>query len=235
MKKSTGSIFLALVFLMVLLSGCAPAPTPAPPTITPKPTSTATPLPSVTPTSVPTDTPTTTPDPSHPSVAKIQTVEFIGKEFELKFKATDQPVHIYEYYVPSENSSDWIELVEIQIYPVNLDGNEPMDFANRTAAAFMQQYPDMRYALLSDNNSDAVILDFFYPTSTRKETGKEFIEWDAFKFFRDVDSEQVIGFHYAKNIEGISSSRPANDVLSDINKTRETIEAAMAEFSLFNP
>ncbi len=113
MKKSIGSIFLVFVFLTVLLSGCAPASTPAPPTITPKPTSTATPLPSATPTSVPTDTPTTTPDPSHPSVANIQTVEFIGKKFELIFKATDQPVQIYEYYLPSENPSDWIELVEI--------------------------------------------------------------------------------------------------------------------------
>lgn len=239
MKKSIRSFFLAFVLLTVLLIGCAPAPTPVPPTFTPLPklssTATATPLPSVTLTSVPADTPTTTPDPGHPSVANIQTVEFIGKKFELKFKATDQPVQIYEYYLPDEGPSDWIELVEIQIYPVNPDGNEPIDFGNRIATAFIQQYPDMQYALLSDNNSDAVILDFFYPTSTRKETGKEFLEWDAFKFFRDVDSEQVIGFHYAKNIEFISSSRSFDDVLSDTNKTRETIEAAMAEFSLFNP
>jgi hypothetical protein len=35
MKKSIQSVFLAFVFLMVLLSGCAPASTPVPPTFTP--------------------------------------------------------------------------------------------------------------------------------------------------------------------------------------------------------
>ena len=56
MKKSIGSVFLALVFLTIVLSGCAPAPTPvppAPPTDTSVPTSTPTKLPTVTPT--PTD------------------------------------------------------------------------------------------------------------------------------------------------------------------------------------
>jgi hypothetical protein len=53
MKKSIGSIFLAFVFLMVLLSGCAPASTPIPPTVTPLPTHT--PVPTMT--AVPTQTP----------------------------------------------------------------------------------------------------------------------------------------------------------------------------------
>jgi hypothetical protein len=65
MKKSIGLVFLAFVFLTVLLSGCAPAPTPFPPTSTPVQTNTplptntslptATPLPTNTP--LPTDTP----------------------------------------------------------------------------------------------------------------------------------------------------------------------------------
>ena len=55
MKKSIGSVFLAFVFLTVLLSGCAPAPTPVPPTLISTPTS-------IPPTAVPpTDTPLPTP------------------------------------------------------------------------------------------------------------------------------------------------------------------------------
>jgi hypothetical protein len=234
MKKSIGSFFLAFVFLTVLLIGCAPAPTPVPPTFTPSPkptsTATATPLPSVTPTSIPTDTPTTTPDLKPPFGSQYTTVEFIGKKFELRFNATDQPVQIYEYYLPNESPSDWIELVEIQIYPVNPDGNKPLDFANRTADAFIKQYPDMRYSLLTKDNADEAILDFFYPTATREG----YLEFDAFKFFRDSSSSHVIGFHYAKNIEGISSSRSSDDVLGDIKKTIEEIESAMAEFNLFS-
>ena len=65
MNKSTGSIFFAFVFLAVLVSGCAPAPTPIPSTSTPLPTNTSlptnTPLPTntlaPTNTSVPTKTP----------------------------------------------------------------------------------------------------------------------------------------------------------------------------------
>jgi hypothetical protein len=55
MKKSIGSVFLAFVFLTVLLSGCAPASTPVPPTLISTPTS-------IPPTAVPpTDTPLPTP------------------------------------------------------------------------------------------------------------------------------------------------------------------------------
>jgi len=157
-------------------------------------------------------------------------IEFIGKKFELKFKDATQPTQIYEYYLPNESPSDWFELVDIEIYPVNPSGNTPIDFANRTADAFKQQYPDMQYSLLTKNNSDEAILDFFYPTATREG----YLEFDAFKYFRDPGSSHVIGFHYAKNVEGISSSRSSDDVLSDLRKTIKEIESAMAEFNLFS-
>ena len=238
MKKSIGLLFLAFVFLTVLLIGCAPAPTPipstftpspAPPTVTPFPTST--PFPSATLTSIPTDTPIATLSPNElSSVANIQTIEFIGKKFEFRFKATDQPVQIYEYYLPNESPSDWFELVEIQVNPVNPSGNKPIDFAKRLADVFKQQNPDGQYALLTDNNSDAVILDFLLPTSTRQG----YLEFNAFKYFTDTTSSQVICFHYAKNIEGITSSRSFDDVLADITITRDEIVSAMAEFNLFS-
>lgn len=56
MKKSIGSVFLAFVFLTALLSGCAPASTPVPPTGIP-PTETSIPSTS---TPVPSDTPAST-------------------------------------------------------------------------------------------------------------------------------------------------------------------------------
>jgi hypothetical protein len=111
---------------------------------------------------------------------------------------------------------------------VNPDGNEPIDFAERTAAAFIRQYPDMRYALLADNQSDAVILDFFYPTSTREG----YLEFDAFKYFTDSGGSQVIAFHYAKNIEDFSPSRSYDDVLGDITRTRKEIVQALADLDL---
>jgi len=61
MKKSIGSIFLVFMFLAVLVSGCAPAPTPVPSTSTPLPTNT--PLPTDTPVPTNTSVPTKTPIP----------------------------------------------------------------------------------------------------------------------------------------------------------------------------
>jgi uncharacterized delta-60 repeat protein len=66
MKKSIGSVFLAFMFLIILLSGCAPASTPVPPTLTPLPPTetpvppTATSIPSTN-TPIPTATPTALP------------------------------------------------------------------------------------------------------------------------------------------------------------------------------
>jgi len=108
-----------------------------------------------------------------------------------------------------------------------------MDLAKRTAASFMKKYPNMRFALYSNNNTDAVLLDYFYPDSNRKEKGKAFLEFSAFKFFRDAGSSHTMSFHYAKNIEGTNPSRPMGDVIDDIKKTRQEVVPAMAKFPLF--
>ena len=74
MKKSIGSVFLVFMFLTVLLSGCAPASMPIPPTLTPiSPTDTslpptATDIP-VSPTATDTSLPPTATDTSVPSTA----------------------------------------------------------------------------------------------------------------------------------------------------------------------
>ena len=71
MKKSIQSVFFAFVLLTVLLSGCAPASTPVPPTFTPLPTDT--PLPTKTP--VPTKTPI---PPTATIPAPDKTLEFLN-------------------------------------------------------------------------------------------------------------------------------------------------------------
>jgi hypothetical protein len=230
MKKPVWKIYFVFGIIALVFLSCA-LPASALPAIKSEPISTIAPLPSNTPISIPTESGTTSPDSSQvSSVTKLETVEFIGKKFELKFKVTDKPVQIYEYYLANESPVDWIELVEFQIYPVNPAGNRPIDFAKRTAEAFIQQYPEMQYALLSDKSSEAVILDFFYPTSSRQG----FLEFDAFKYVRDANNSQVISFHYAKNIEAAGATRSTDDVLSEIKKTRKEIESALAKFNPFS-
>jgi hypothetical protein len=229
MKRLISPKFLALILLIVWTIGCSLAPT-----FTPKPTATLSTVPNLVlpnnPTiSSPTANPNVSPDSNGVlSGTDVQTIEFIGKKFELKFKSSDQPVQTYEYYLSNESPSDWFELTEIQYYPVHPTANQPADFAKRTAEAFIQQYPTMKYSLLTNGNTDEAILDFFYPTSTREG----YLEFDAFKFFKDPNSSQIIGFHYAKNIEDINSSRSYDNVLGDIKTTRKETESAMAKFNL---
>jgi|CXWL01.1.fsa_nt_gi hypothetical protein len=89
MKKSIGSVFLAFVFLTVILSGCAPALTPVPSTFTPIPP-TDTPAPTSTP--IP-PTPTLT---STPTLAPIITDgEWTGQDSQnntIKFVVKDKHI-----------------------------------------------------------------------------------------------------------------------------------------------
>lgn len=89
MQKSIGSVFFAFVFLAVLLSGCAPASTAVPPTLTFTPIPpTDTSVPTATPTNLPTITPTPTIEP--PSVM----TEFL----------TDVKILSYD---PFDNGENW--------------------------------------------------------------------------------------------------------------------------------
>lgn len=234
MKMPAGSKIFLLALLIVFIMGCSFMPSNMP-SFGPKPTqpplatvpALVTPdivMPGGSPTeSVPSDSSGVSP------FDDIQTIEFVGKEFELKFKSLDQPVQTFEYYLPNESPSDWLELVEIQYYPVHPTANQPVEFAQRIADAFMQQYPDMQYSLLTNNNTNEAMLNFFYPTATRAG----YLEFNAFKFLKDPGSSRVIGFHYAKNIEDISASRSHDDVLAEIRQTVKDIEAALAKFNLF--
>lgn len=226
MKKSTSTSFIILISLLLWSFGCSLIPG-----LSPQPTPTLATIPELNLPDNPTAIPSVPVESNEiSSVADIQKIEFIGKTFKLQFTSTDQGVQRYEYYLPTESPSDWFELVEIQVYPVNPAGNEPIDFANRIANAFIQQYPDMKYSLLQNDNANEAILDFFYPTSTRAG----YLEFNAFKFFKDPASEHVIGFHYAKNIEDSNSSRSYDTVVADLKQTIKDIESAMAEFDLFN-
>ena len=227
MKKSVGSKILIPILLVIGSFGCSLFPS-----LSPQPEPTLATVPEL---EVPDSRPAVaTSEPSianeASSVTDIKSIEFIGKTFELQFTSTDQGIQRFEYYLPNESPSDWFELVEIQVYPVNSAGNEPIDFANRIANAFIQQYPDMKYSLLQNDSANEVILDFFYPTSTREG----YLEFDAFKFLKDPASGQVIGFHYAKNIEDQNSSRTYDDVVTDLKQTINDIESALAEFNLFS-
>jgi len=177
----------------------------------------------------------TAPGPRHPSVATLQTIDFLGRKFVREADTTDVPVRIYYYYPANESPEDWLERIEFKIYPIEPDGaNEPLDHARRAAADFKQEYPNMEYALSSDSRAGVVYLDFFYPHSSRKETGKDFLEFNAFKFFRDKGSRRTMSFHYLKNIEGMSTYRPMSDVSTEIINTRLEIQQAMTKLPRYH-
>jgi hypothetical protein len=172
---------------------------------------------------------------THPSVAQTASLEFLGKRFERKWQSIGGPVRRYEYYPARETPDDWFELTEFQVYPIRTTGNEPRDFAVRIANDLKRRYPAMRFGLFHDKTTDAYILEFFYPTSTRKDPGKRYLEFDAFKFFHDPTSDHVLAFHYAKNIEAPGESRPSAKVIAEIRTTIRQVVNAMAHFGIYRP
>lgn len=177
--------------------------------------------------------PASDPDAGRPSIADTGSVEFLGKRFDLKFEDMVGPTRIYEYFPGAETPENWLELVEFQVYPVHPEANTPIDFARRTAAALKQKYPEMQFGLYTVNGSDAALLDFFFPTSTRKEPGKQFLEFNVFKFFHDEGAAHTLTFHYARNIEGVSASRTADDVIEELKAARAQVLPAMVRFPLY--
>lgn len=168
-----------------------------------------------------------------PSIAATRSVDFLDKRFERKFEHVTGPVRRYEYFAGSDSPEDWLELVEFQVYPVHPEGNAPIDFATRTAAALQQRFPQMRFGLVEDEEAGIVLLDFIYPMSLRREPGRQFLEFNAFKFFRDQGGQRTLSFHYAKNIEGLSRSRSEADVIEELKRTRGQVIPALAEFPLY--
>lgn len=165
------------------------------------------------------------------SVRDTTTVSFIGKDFLLKDKAVNQSVPVYEYFQRGDDPPAWDELVDFRIYPQRPDGNRPIDYATKTAKLFKQQYPYMKFALYSDKDNGSVLLDFFYPTSSRKDG--DFLEFNAFKFFIAPDGKTVMSFHYAKNITSLRESREMSAVLSDIKTIRTQVLPAMDLFPVY--
>lgn len=178
-------------------------------------------------------TPPAGPDAGRPSIAQTESIEFLGKRFELKFEDMAGPTRIYEYFAGGESPQNWLELVEFQVYPVHPQANAPLDFAQRTAAALKQKYPGMQFGLYTVDGTDATVLDFFFPTSTRKEPGKQFLEFNVFKFFRDAGGKRTLAFHYARNVEATGATRTADDVIADLKAAREQVLPAMVRFPLY--
>ncbi|MEJ2346213.1 MAG: hypothetical protein P8090_12525 [Gammaproteobacteria bacterium] len=171
--------------------------------------------------------------PTAPSVAATENVKFLGKQFTRKWRSKNRPVKQYEYYLANETPDDWYEMVEFQVYPSDSQGDKPAAFAARVASAFKGKYPKMPLSIYTNKKTGEVMLYMLYPTSTRKTDVKRYLEFDAFKFFRDPVNKHVLCLHYAKNIEAPSASHPMSDVAAQVTNTRKAVFPAMAGFKAY--
>ena len=169
----------------------------------------------------------------YPSVTELEDIDFLGTKFVREAGITDTPVQTYSYYPPDQSPDDWLERIEFEVHPA-ADGEGPLDQATRIAEGFKLENPNMDYALASDDRAGVAYLDFFYPHSSRKEAGKDFLEFNAFKFLRDWGSHRIIVFHYVKNVEGIGVHRPISDVSMDIISLRQDVQQAMMKLPRFH-
>ena len=169
----------------------------------------------------------------YPSVSELEAIDFLGKKFVLESESTDTPVQTYSYYPPDQSPEDWLERIEFEVH-TSADGEGPLDKASRIAKDFKQENLNMDYALTSDNRAGVAYLDFFYPYSSHKEAGKDYLEFNAFKYSRDWGSHRIIVFHYVKNVEGIGVHRPISDVSTEIISLRHDVQQAMMKLPRFH-
>ncbi len=167
-------------------------------------------------------------------VAETTVIEFLGRRFERKFQLAEDQLLRYEFFPAEETPQQWSEMTELQVYPVHPEANTPADAANRLILIFKQRYPQMQHAFFVEEATGSAIVDFLLPESTRKQPDKFFLEFNAFRFSRAPGQDRVIGFHYAKNIEGFSESRPRAEVVADIRSTRERVIDALVKVPAYS-
>jgi len=155
MKKSIGVVFLSFVFLTVLLSGCAPASTPLPPT------STFTPIP-------PTDTPVPTATNSLPTIlADPATTMFTNEDEGFSFRFPS------EYHIIISDGSICLTLAQLDVRPSschvanayvetrNADGHTLQEIADAVAGQGNPTIPVVR-TNIKIGGDIAILMDDFY-------------------------------------------------------------------------
>jgi hypothetical protein len=164
------------------------------------------------------------------SIADIQSLSFDDREFVLKFKAENQSVPLFEYFLANESPSEWTELVDFRIEPKVPHANKPLDHAVRTARLFKATYPLMPFAIYKNDKTGEALLDFLIPLSD-----KDGLEFNAFRFYAVGPDHRVLCFHYAKKLKGPSETKKYQDAKAEIVALRQKILLIIWQVPLYRP
>lgn len=164
------------------------------------------------------------------SIAETQFLTFDGREFVLKFKAENQSVPLYEYFLSNESPSEWTELVDFRIEPKFPHANNPVDHAARTARQFKEKFPLMPFDMFKNDKTGETDLDFLVPLP-----GNEDLEFNAFRFYAVGSAQQVVCFHYAKKLKGPGKTKTYQDAKAEIIALRHKILPIFWQAPLYRP
>ena len=169
-------------------------------------------------------------EPQLQSIADTQSLSFDGREFVLKFKAENQSVPLFEYFLANESPSEWTELVDFRIEPKVPRANKPLDHAARTAKLFKATYPLMPFAMYKNDKTGEALLDFLILLPD-----KDGLEFNAFRFYAAGSDHRVLCFHYAKKLKGPSETKTYQDAKAEIVALRQKILPIIWQVPVYRP
>lgn len=164
-----------------------------------------------------------TPDLSRPSIADTQSVQFAGKTFVLKFRKPG----LWEFFPPQESVDAWSEMLDFTVVPRDQNRFEPLDLGKRTVQLHQQENPNMPAILTTDNRTGVLYLMLFFPKSLRKDG--QFSEISFFKYYKDSATDQIIIFHFARNIP------TPDDPVESTEKMGAELVPTFKAFPLYRP
>lgn len=155
---------------------------------------------------------------TEPSETKIHSVSFDGNVLVFAFEGKTPGSSFQEFIPKGETLENWTKLVGVYRYP-HVD--DPMKFAQKMARMTKHQYPLSQFAIISNENKGAVILDFVaYPRYL------EFVEYNVWMFQKN-GTYGLIAYQYA-----VRDYENPKELLSNVEPLRQRLRKAMIDDGL---
>lgn len=140
-----------------------------------------------------------------PSIEETRSVDFLGQTFVRKAEGKKGGDEFEQFYLANESPTSWTTFADFRAYGVTA-GNDPVMQARALAQVIQIANPKVRYAIFISNDRQTALIDF--ATWSPESIKDGYVEFNAFRFFKDSADGPVLSFHYVKKIP---SRRPESD------------------------
>jgi hypothetical protein len=143
-----------------------------------------------------------------PSIGNTRSVDFLGQTFLRKADGKQAGEQFEQFYLANESPTSWTAFADFRAYAVTA-GNDPVMQARALAQVIQIANPKVRYSIFISNDRQTALIDFATWSAESLKGG--YVEFNAYRFFKDLPNGPVLSFHYVKKM---SSRRPQDDAMA---------------------